>query len=235
MLKKHRKLNALPISFTPIFLIVLLLQIFVHLEQREQRASAEELPFPPSIAAFQVSSLGEPTTFARVLMLWLQAFDNQPGISIPFQDLDYERVEAWLSHIIDLDPRGQYPLLAASRLYAEVSDKNKQRQMLDFVAERYLEDPAMRWPWLAHAVVIAKHRIKDTELALKYARLLTATKEVESIPGWAQQMEVFILEDMGEFEAAQILIGGLLSSGIVTDSYEIHFLKERLEQLGAKN
>jgi len=235
MANTHRKLNTLPVSISTIFLLVLFLQIFVHLQNRDQLVNAEELSFPPSITAFKLSSFGETTTFARVLMLWLQAYDNQPGISIPYQDLDYERVEAWLSHIIDLDPRGQYPLLAASRLYAEVNDKQKQRQMLDFVAGRYLEDPARRWPWLAHAVVIAKHRIKDTELALKYAQLLSATKEVENIPGWAQQMEVFILEDMGELEAAQILIGGLLSSGAVTDSHEIHFLKERLEQLGAKN
>ncbi len=235
MATHHRKLSTLPIGIPIIFTVILCLQIFIHLQLREHQASAEKLPFPPSAAVLQITALGEPTTFARVLMLWLQAFDNQPGISIPYQNLDYKSIESWLSNILDLDPRGQYPLLAASRLYAEVSNKEKQRQMLDFVAARYLEDPARRWPWLAHAVVIAKHRIKDRELALKYARLLSVTEEVESIPGWARQMEIFILEDMGEFEAAQLLIGGLLSSGVVTDSHEIHFLKERLEQLGNKS
>ena len=153
------------------------------------------------------------------------------GISIPFRELDYDRVELWLERIIALDEQGQYPLLAASRLYAEVPDLGKQRQMLDFVAKQFRHDPARRWPWLAHGVIVAKHQLKDLDLALKYAEVLTDIEQNNSIPSWARQMEFVILEDMGELESARILIGGLLASKAVTDSHEIHFLKERLEKL----
>jgi hypothetical protein len=44
-------------------------------------------------------------------------------------------------------------------------------------------------------------------------------------------MRIFILEDMGEVESAKILLGGLLARGEVTDSREIHFLTQRLEQM----
>jgi hypothetical protein len=44
-------------------------------------------------------------------------------------------------------------------------------------------------------------------------------------------MRIFILEDMGEREAATILLGGLLASGEVTDEAEIRFLTQRLERL----
>jgi hypothetical protein len=44
-------------------------------------------------------------------------------------------------------------------------------------------------------------------------------------------MRVFILEDIGEIEAATVLLGGLLASGEVTDPKEIHFLSERLEKM----
>ena len=103
--------------------------------------------------ALQVASMGDPLVLAKALNLWLQSFDNQPGVSIPFRNLDYKKVEGWLSRILALDPRGQYPLLAASRLYAEVPIEDKRREMLDFVYEQFRLDPNRRWPWLAHTSV----------------------------------------------------------------------------------
>jgi hypothetical protein len=44
-------------------------------------------------------------------------------------------------------------------------------------------------------------------------------------------MEIFILEDMDELEAARIMLGGLLASGKVTDPAELSFLKQRLQEL----
>jgi hypothetical protein len=46
-------------------------------------------------------------------------------------------------------------------------------------------------------------------------------------------MRIFILEDLGELEAATVLLGGLLASGEVTEPKEIHFLTERLKELKA--
>ena len=40
-----------------------------------------------------------------------------------------------------------------------------------------------------------------------------------------------ILEDIGEIEAAKIMLGGLLVGGQVTDERELRFLTERLEEL----
>ena len=44
-------------------------------------------------------------------------------------------------------------------------------------------------------------------------------------------MQIFILEDIGEVEAAKILLGGLLVAGEIKDEHELHFLTERLEAL----
>jgi hypothetical protein len=46
-------------------------------------------------------------------------------------------------------------------------------------------------------------------------------------------MHIFLLEDMGEAEAAKVLLGGLLASGSVQDPAEIRFLTERLNALQA--
>jgi hypothetical protein len=105
--------------------------------------------------------------------------------------------------------------------------------MLDFVYRAFLADPNRRWRWLAHAAIVARHRLHDDALALRYAREI-ATR-ARTAPGWARQMHIFLLEDMGEREQAKILLGGLLESGAVTDPAEIRFLTGRLEALGGQH
>lgn len=197
-------------------------------------AKAEDLPPAPSIASLRLASFAEPIALAKVLMLYLQAFDYQSGSKVPYRELDYGRLEAWLARILELDPHGQYPLLAASRLYAEVPVESKQRSMLEFIYAQFLLDPNRRWPWLAHAAVIAKHRLKDLPLALRYAAAIQRHVTTDDVPLWAKQMEIFILEDMNELETARILIGGYLQSAKIKDPAELRFLDERLRQLEAR-
>lgn len=164
-------------------------------------------------------------------MLWLQSFDYQPGISIPLRELDYARLVDWLRAILTLDPSSHYPLLAASRLYAEVPDPERQRRVLRFVYESFLEAPNDRWQWLAHAVFVARHRLRDLDLALAYARALAERTDPARVPGWARQMRIFVLEERGELEAAKVLLGGLIDSGEVKDEAELRFLHRRLDQI----
>lgn len=199
--------------------------------QPAPRAAADALPPPPSAEALRVVSLGDPIALAQLLTLSLQAFDDQPGVSVPFQELDYARLESWLWRITELDPRGQYPLLLAAQVYAQVPDPARQRRMLEFVHRSFELDPARRWRWLAHAAIMAKHRLQDAQLALTYAAALRERTQPGEIPGWARQLEVFFREDMGQYQAARILLGGMLDSGAVTDPHEQRFLIERLQQL----
>jgi hypothetical protein len=195
------------------------------------QATGAALPAVPSERWLRVASLGEPIALAQALTLYMQAFDNQPGVSIPYRDLDYTAVLAWLKAIVALDPRTQYPLMMAAQLYAQVPDEVKTRRMLDFVQQEFLHAPDQRWRWLAHAALIAKHRLHDMPLALRYADDIT--RHARSAQNWARQMRIFILEDMGESHAAAVLLGGLLESGEVIDPAEIRFLTERLEKLKA--
>jgi len=232
---RERPVTVIPKSIIFLIVISVSAQLFWHHAQQNNQAIAKNLINPPSVSSLQLLSFGDPITLAKVLMLWLQAFDNQPGISIPFNDLDYNKVRRWLTSILLLDPRGQYPLKAAAQLYARVPNEAKQRQILDFIYQQYLLDPENRWPWLAHAAIVAKHRTKDLALALKYSQAIAAKTDSSKIPHWASQMNLVILEDMGEFETVQYLIGGLLKSGKINDPNEINFLNRRLTDLQAKN
>lgn len=229
-----RPLAAIPLGAWLLLAVGLAVQLAWHAWRAPPEARARDLPPAPGVGTLRVVSLGEERVLAKLLMLWLQAFDNQPGISIPFRDLDYDRVEAWLGRILALDPRGQYPLLAASRLYGTLPVPAKQRQMLNFVYREFFADPDRRWPWLAHAALIAKHRLKDLPLALRYATAISEHATGPGVPYWARDLRAIILEDMGELEAAKVLIGGLLANGRITDRHELRFLTRRLEDLERK-
>ena len=228
--------RARSVKFVPLPVLVLLAvgtaaQVTWHGTRPPPAAAASDLPAPPSVDALRLTSLGDPIVMAKLLMLWLQAHDNQPGVSISFRNLDYARVVAWLERILALDPRGQYPLLAASRVYGAVNDDEKKRLMLDFVHEKFFEDPDRRWPWLAQAAIVAKHGFKDLPLALEYAQAVSDHATGPQVPNWARDMPVVILEEMGELEAATVMAGYLLSSGRVTAEHEKRFLLEKLEEL----
>ena len=230
----QRSISGVPRAVLGFLALGLAAQIALKSTAPRPSASAGELPAAPPIGVLRLASFGDPIALGKALMLYLQAFDYQSGSEVPYRDLDYERLEAWLAAILELDPEGQYPLLAASRLYAEVPVEAKQRSMLEFVYRQFLVDPNRRWPWLAHATFIAKHRLHDLPLALRYARAIRERAVAAGIPLWARQMEAFILEDMNELDAARIMIGGYLESGKVEDPGELRFLDQRLKELEAR-
>lgn len=230
--RDERPVSAVPLAVIAALAIALALQIAWQFAQPRPVARAEALDSPPSVSSLRIMSLGEPVPLAQLTTLYLQAFDNQPGISIPFRELDYPRVIEWLDTILALDPIGQYPLLMAAHLYAQVPDPVRTRLMFDFVHTQFLRDPNRRWRWLANAAIACKHRLKDLPLALQYAREIA--QFAPEAPAWARQMQIILLEDMGEVESAKILIGGLLDSGQIKDKFELRFLLDRLEELEKK-
>jgi hypothetical protein len=196
--------------------------------------AAADLPPPPGPAALRLASFGEAEALARLTMIYLQSSDFGGANTTPYQKLDYRRLADWLGSILELDPRSQYPLFAAARVYAETPDPARIRIALEFVHDEFLRDPNRRWPWLAHAALLAKHRLNDLPLARRYAHALQRHTSARDVPLWAKQMEIFILEDMDELEAAKIMIAGLLETGAVSDPAELRFLKQRLEELEAR-
>jgi hypothetical protein len=224
--RNERRASAVPPLARLMLTAALVLHVGWQLLTPPPAAHASALDAPPAVAWLRAASLGEPIAFSQLLTLYLQAFDSQPGLSIPFARLDYDLLVEWLAALLELDPTTQYPLMMASHVYAQVTAEAKQRQMLDFVHRAFLRDPDRRWRWLAHAAVVAKHRLRDMPLALRYAE--DVTQHASGALNWARQMRIFILEEMGESDAAAVLHGGLLESGEVRDVNEVRFLAERL-------
>ena len=232
---RERPPGAVPAAIRLMVAGALALQIGWHAWRPDPGGQARTLTAAPAVSWLRIAALGDDAVLAKLLMLRLLAHDSQPGPRIPPADLDYARVAGWLDAIIDLDPRADSPLLAAARLYGSGPDPGGQRIMFDLVHRRFLEDPARRWPWLAHAAVIAKHGLGDPALALHYARALTEHAVGPGIPPWVRDMSALIAADMGELEIARVIIGGLLHSRRVDDPSEIRFLAARLAEIEARS
>jgi len=226
-----RPLSAVPRSVGLLMAVAFAAQLGCQWWHSTARAELSDLPPAPSAAALRAASFGELELAARVAMLYLQAYDLRGDNALPYQRLDYGRLIAWLSAILQADPRSSYALFSAARIYAENPDPAKCRAVLEFLFQAFLSDPDRRWPWIAHAALVAKHRLGDLPLALRYARALDERGRDPRAPLWARQMEVFILEDMNELEAAKVMLGGLIASGRVHDPGELRFLRNRMQGL----
>ena len=178
-MRDERPLSHVSAPVLALLALGLALQIGLHAVTPEPQAQAQDLTQPPAASLLRLASLGDPIALAKVLMLQLQAFDYQSGSKIPYKELDYARVEAWL----------------------------------------------------AHATFLAKHRLQDMDLALKYAAALQKYTTARDVPAWATTMEIFIHEDMNELETARVMIGGLLAGGRITDRGELKFLDGRLREI----
>jgi len=231
MLGRVRPLSAVPAWVLTLLIVALVAQVGWRTVHRPIAPPAEDLPPAPSSQALQLAGLGETAALARIAMIWLQAFDSRGDNSIPYQKLNYARLIDWLRAILHTDPRSAYPLFAAARIYAENPDPAKARAMLEFIYSEFTVDPNQRWPALAHAALLAKHRLHDLPLARRYASAVQRSATDQSVPLWAKQMEIFILEDMNELDAARIMLGGMLASGQIRDPDERRFLEGRLQEM----
>lgn len=211
---------------------MLALQVGLECARPLPAAQVAEVPQPLPAAALRTVSLGEREALAHLMLLYLQSADLQPGVSIPLHALDYTRVAAWLASALALDPRSHYPLALAAHVYAQAPDASRQRLMLEFVHRAFLEDPEARWRWLAHCAIVARHRLRDPQLALRYAEDIAA--HAGGAAGWARQMRIFLLADLGETQHARALLGALLASGEVSDPQERRFLAAKLDEMAGK-
>lgn len=231
---KERSFSVVPRAVLFALALALVAQISIGSLNPPQAPKAAELPPAPASGLLAIAGFGDPIPLAKVLMLYLQAFDYQSGDRTPFQALDYQKLQAWLTQILRLDPNGQYPLMAASRLYADIPNEAKKRQMLEFVYQEFFKDPSRRWQWLAHAAAVAKHGLNDLPLARKYAAAIQKHATGEDVPLWAKQMEIFILEDMNELETARIMIGGYIEKGLIKHPGELWTMEQRLKEIEAR-
>lgn len=231
ILQPVRPLGLVPLWLWFAFFISLSLHYIASGASITYRPTQQALPTPQE-KIIQTAAMGDPYFAASMGLVWLQYFDEQPGLSLSYHDLNYDTLADWLNTFSLLAPELQYPQFMASRLYASINDHTKIKTLLTYLHTAFLEDPR-RWRWLAEGAVIARHRLKDLPLALSFAKDLTTLSPAEA-PHWVKDMQIILLEAMNEYDAALLLTGAMLHSGTIDDPHEINFLTEKLEELKQK-
>lgn len=206
---------------------------FAWIVPRHWQAESSPGDAPPAAVA-RVLALGESRAAAYAMTLYVQGFDIQAGQPLAIRSLASAAIRSWLERAMELDPDSGYPLLLASRIYAEASHPDDARAMLRLVMRRFEASPATRWPWQVHGLYVARHVMNDRSLAAELARSLREHGNDPAIPVWARQAEILLVADIDGAEAARALLGALVQSGAVTDRAELAFLMSKLDALDAR-
>ena len=203
--------------------------LFQHLNRAEW-ADDRVLGTPPTAAAVRTAALGENVFAGYLVMLYVQNFDVPLGRATPLAAIDRPALIRWLDLAVELDSKTGYPLLLAVRHYAETGTPAQRRVVLDWVYRRFLEQPNQRWPWLVHAVFVARHVLHDNALAEDYASALRTRVSDPTVPSWVRQMDLLLRADLGEANDARAILGGLVAAGQIRSPAELKFLESRIPE-----
>jgi len=219
----------LPRALLAGFAILFMGQVIYHQFSRERfEARYRPLGEPLSATAYRSLSMGSERLLGYLLAIRLQLHDNQAGRHFRYSLIDYDVLVEWLERISDISPDIEYPMLLASRIYTQTGNQERLRKILDFIERRFDDNPQLHWRRLAEASLIAKHKLDDLELALRYAEKLSVQPASVEMPHWARDFEFLLLAEMNEFESAIAIIQALLQSGSIRDPDERLFLQKKL-------
>jgi hypothetical protein len=199
--------------------------------QRQCPPAAPDVDYlddPPSLAMIRATTLGEDVLAGYLVTLYVQNFDVHLGRATPLAAIDRASVIRWFDLATSLDPGTGYPLLLAARHFAETGTPAQRRIMLDWVYQRFEEQPNQRWPWLVHALFVARHVLNDYSLAERYAAALRTQVSDPKAPSWVGQMELLLRADRGQAEDAKAILGALIAAGEIRSPAELRFLEARL-------
>ncbi len=194
-------------------------------------AAAEALRRPPPENVLRLSSFGDAPMLARVMMLSLQGYDNQRGVSVPFRKLDYDIIGEWLDRIVALDERAEYPHFSAAKLYGVVNDESRRRKMVAWVRRHFAARPNERWEWMAFSTNLAHYTLKDEKLSLEMARELRQKTTPGAVPLWPRQSEIWFMESAGDYQAAANMLRQQLLDGEITEAIDYRFTIDRLTEM----
>ncbi len=233
--QRQRPCSSLPVWLLGGLLLALALQTGSHQWMEGQRKVSEQQLTPPlNPAVYKLLSLGSEKLMSYLLILRLQLHDNQLGRNLRYRHLDYHALSQWLLMLYQMNPKSDYPAFLASRVYSQVRDPRKVRQMVSVIETLFDQNPQQHWRRMTEASVLAKHILKDLPLALRLADKVADLPAQVQIPYWARDMKLVLLDELNELETAQLLISSMLQQGQISDPDEIRFLQSRLLKIQQK-
>lgn len=229
MKRSERPFNSLPRILLVCFLIMLVIQISISRWSLFRGELADKpLPEPLASSTYRIASMGSDRLLAYLLAISLQLHDNQSGKHIRYEKLNYQTLADWLDQIYQLNIQSEYPTMLASRIYSQTDDKKRLAMMINFIQKSFIQNPRLHWRRMAEAVILAKYKLGDLELALSIAAQLSSQPASVAMPHWARDLHFLVLGEMNEFEAGIAIIAALLQSGSIINPDERRFLHQKM-------
>ncbi len=189
---------------------------FMHLQQ------------PFEVSFYRALTKDSEKLWSYLLMFKVQLHDNQRGRHENYNNLNYKTLSHWLLTLSELNQQSDYPAFLATRVYSQVNDPDKIKTIISVIDQLFEKNPSLHWRRMTEACLLAKHKLKDLDLALKLASKVSALPDSVKMPYWARDMKLILLDELNELESAQIIISSMLQSGSITDNDEKRFLQSRL-------
>ena len=229
MRRAERPVLSLPRPLLLVFLALMGIQIlYHHVNQLRFETGYKPLGQPFDAATYRSLSMGSEQLFGYLLAIRLQLHDSQAGKHFVYSQIDYGTLIDWLDQITLVSPATEYPMLLASRVYTTTRDEPRLRLILGFIERRFDDDPQLHWRRLVEASLIAKHKLKDMDLALRLAAKVSAQPAYVKMPNWARDFQFLLLAELNELESAIAMIEALLQTEAVKDPDEKRFLQGKL-------
>lgn len=184
-------------------------------------------PAPSSISA-TTAFLGDKELAYRSLSIILQSFGNNTGQIQALKDYNYPNLGTWFDLADDLNKQSNYVPFLAAYYFGGSQDPSELMPVINYLRRVGAYPYEDKWRYLGQAVFLAKHKMKDNQLALQLADELAKTYK-PGMPAWPLQMKAIIASEMGEKEMAyNLMVDAIVNKKDGMDPIEVKYMLDQI-------
>ncbi|OIN87417.1 MAG: hypothetical protein AUJ12_01390 [Alphaproteobacteria bacterium CG1_02_46_17] len=214
--------------FHPALVVLLgcaiLANIFMSHYTRDMKAKWVNVPLPPSSLGISSAFLGDRELAFRSSAMALQSFGNETGQVQALKDYNYDHLGKWFDMEDQLNHRSDYVPFLAAYYFGATQDPSQLGPVIAYLRQVGKNPEGEKWRWLGQAVYLARHKMKDNDLALQLAEELADTYR-PGMPAWPLQMKAIIASDIGDKDLAySMMVEMLRTSSESMHPNEVNFM-----------
>jgi hypothetical protein len=137
-------------------------------------------PAPSSLSAI-TAFLGDKELAYRSMSIILQSFGNNTGQIQALKDYNYPNLGTWFDLADDLNEQSDYVPFLAAYYFGASQDPSELMPVINYLRRVGTYSYEDKWRYLGQAVFLAKHKMKDNQLALQLADELAKTSIIKKI------------------------------------------------------
>lgn len=221
-----------------LFMLFFGLQFVFWQKTHDIKPDFELLEAAPSPASLKFQALGDDEFLYRILATKIQNAGDIFAGFVALKHYDYERLYDWFMALDRLNYNTNMTPALASYIYGSTKNPQKLRIIIDYLVKHGQNDLKNNWWWLFQGIYHASNVLRDDDLALEIAYILSENED-ENAPLWTRQMPAFIHAKKGDGCAAFGIIKKIIDDanakgtkiGAEEQNFMRYFINNRLKRL----